>query len=385
MSTRSVIYIAAVLTAVLLAPMSASADVASFSNPTAIVAPLKGPVTPSSTAIQVSGVRGPVVNVEVTLHGVSHLGPKDLDILLVPPEGPATVLMSDTCAAPVANYTWTFRSTGDLAAMPDASCPDFYYSPTNRGGFDTDNWPDVAPSVTANGRLTDYHGTPRNGEGSLHVVDDYDGFRAGKIARGWSLSLTTAPADALIPGAGTSGVASPYPVTHTVDRHKQVITDVNVWLQGIDHDRPDDLDLLLVGPRGQKAMLMSDACGTSRLHTSLFIDDDAPSPLPDGSAPAACSAFLQPADYEPGERLPAPAPEGPYGTSLSAFDFTDPEGEWKLYANDDSDGGEGYLTYFILQLETRPPADVELGESAAEVPEGSTRSVTIRRTAAGGL
>ena len=40
-----------------------------------------------------------------------------------------------------------------------------------------------------------------------------------------------------------------------------MIGDLNVSIDGIWHEHPEDLDLLLVGPEGQKVILMSDACG----------------------------------------------------------------------------------------------------------------------------
>jgi subtilisin-like proprotein convertase family protein len=373
-------YLVAVLVAMLLAPMSAAADVTSFSNSGTIVIPDKGPATPSASAIEVSGVRGYVSDVEVTLHGVSHTKPVDLDILLVPPKGPATVLMSDTCGiGSVGNYTWTFKLAAPL--MPESSCGDFYYRPTDRGSA-VDNWPDA---VVGGGGLADYLGKPMNGVWTLYVFDD-DGGDAGKIARGWSLSLTTTAVEATLPGGSlTFGLANPYPLTRSFDIKDEVITDVGVVLSGIAHDRPDDLDLLLVGPQGQKVMVMSDACGASELNGHIYLTDKAPQPLPDGGDPVACQGRVRPADYEPGDRLPPPAPDGPYATSLSAFDFTDPSGEWKLYAFDDGDGETGFLTHFVIDLQTRPRAAVEFAAGSVTVPEGNTRTATIKRTAPGKL
>jgi subtilisin-like proprotein convertase family protein len=383
MNARAAIYVVAVLAAMLLAPMSASADVTSFSNHGTIVVPDEGPATPSASAVEVSGVRGYVTDVEVTLHGVTHTDPSDLDILLVPPKGAATVLMSDACGTgDVGNYTWTFNSTAPQ--MPGSNCSDFYYRPTDRNGGSIDNWPDVPPSVPGGGRLTDYFGKPMNGFWTLYVLDD-SARDAGKIARGWNLSLTTVPIEAALPGTGTFGLANPYPLTKSFDIKGEVITDVNVGLSGIVHDRPDDLDMMLVGPQGQSVMLMSDACGAAELNGHISLDDQAPQPLPDGADPVACQGRVRPADYEPGDRLPPPAPDLPYASSLSAFDFTDPSGDWKLYAWDDSDGETGFLTSFIVDLQTRPRAGVEFADASVEVAEGGARDVTIRRTAPGKL
>ena len=36
--------------------------------------------------------------------------------------------------------------------------------------------------------------------------------------------------------------------------------------------------------------------------------------------------------------MPSPAPSDPYGTQLSDFNGSDPEGTWKLYVKDDNAG-----------------------------------------------
>lgn len=50
---------------------------------------------------------------------------------------------------------------------------------------------------------------------------------------------------------------------------------VVVKLKDLSHTYPDDLDILLVGPGGQKVLLMSDAGGISPNNTwQLFLRDD---------------------------------------------------------------------------------------------------------------
>ena len=80
-----------------------------------------------------------------------------------------------------------------------------------------------------------------------------------------------------------SGVGVPYPsICFISGSPGGVITDVNVHLQGLTHTAPDDLDLLLVGPGGENAIVMSDAGGGSAVtNLSLVLDDEAGAPLPD--------------------------------------------------------------------------------------------------------
>src|SRR4026209_1025593 len=57
-----------------------------------------------------------------------------------------------------------------------------------------------------------------------------------------------------VPG-GPPGV-NPYPSTITVSGVSGTITDVSFTLYNLSHTYPDALDILLVGPGGQKVLLM---------------------------------------------------------------------------------------------------------------------------------
>jgi hypothetical protein len=122
----------------------------------------------------------------------------------------------------------------------------------------------------------------------------------------------------------SSGQATPYPSTITVSGLTGVIAHLEVTLEGLEHTRLDDLDILLVGPQGQKVMLMSDAGGEATNLTILGLTFVAGAPpLLDaaGFDPQFAYFSYAPADYEPGESLPSPTPPGPYGTSLSVFNL----------------------------------------------------------------
>ena len=140
-----------------------------------------------------------------------------------------------------------------------------------------------------------------------------------------------------------NAAASVYPSTITVSGLPRTITDLNVSLNGISHTFPDDLDILLVGPGGQKVMLMSDAGGDSNLNNANLIFDDDPAPPLDNGAISCCR--ISPSNYNDGpENMPSPAPAEPYGTSLSVFDGTDPNGPWNLLIRDDAGGDTGQIT-----------------------------------------
>jgi hypothetical protein len=84
----------AVLGACLAAPVVAGAD--TFSNPGSITIPASGTIgvaNPYPSTIDVSGLVGPITDVDVTLHGFSHTFPADVGALLVGPTAANSVLM----------------------------------------------------------------------------------------------------------------------------------------------------------------------------------------------------------------------------------------------------------------------------------------------------
>ena len=57
------------------------------------------------------------------------------------------------------------------------------------------------------------------------------------------------------------GMATPYLSTITVSGLKGRIADLNVTIHGLWSDFPDDVAIMLVGPRGHTVILMSDVGG----------------------------------------------------------------------------------------------------------------------------
>ena len=129
-----------------------------------------------------------------------------------------------------------------------------------------------------------------------------------------------------LPASGTSGSAGPYPSTIVVPTSSPGLTDVTLTLTGLGHTYPGDLSMLLVGPQGQSVILMSRiGGGTDAVNATITFDDDGPAM----STPIVSGTF-RPTNLGAGV-FPGPAPAGPYGTSMSVFDATDPSGTWSLY------------------------------------------------------
>ena len=70
------------------------------------------------------------------------------------------------------------------------------------------------------------------------------------------------------------GPASVYPSTITVSGVTGTVHQVIVTLHNLSHPFPDDLDMLLVGPGGQRVILMSDAGGGHDPAYATFSLDD---------------------------------------------------------------------------------------------------------------
>jgi subtilisin-like proprotein convertase family protein len=354
---------------------SAHAGSATFTTATPIETPSSGA---ASSTIIVEGQLGRVTDIAVTLRGITHDYPRDFDILLVSPDGDASILMSDACeGGQIVSSSLTFSRFATETLPGSGNCGGFY-RPADYGPPASDLWPNGASGPHAAGLDRVLGGRP-NGAWKLYVIDDiFNPPFGGKLTGGWSLTITTGAPDALVPGGGTEGIASPNPLTRTVSGRGGVVSDVDVSLAGIYHSKPQDLDLLLVGPQGQKVMLMSDACGTSKLADANFTWSDE---SPVGMQATGCvgEGTFTPSDYIPGETVPT-APAGPYETSLSAFDGTVPDGEWRLYAHDDETGGSGFFAErFRLTITRRAGTPVSFADDAVEIAEGETGTLTLTR------
>ncbi|HEX5220636.1 MAG TPA: S8 family serine peptidase [Verrucomicrobiae bacterium] len=150
-----------------------------------------------------------------------------------------------------------------------------------------------------------------------------------------------------------SGKASLYPSIINVNGLTGVVTKVSATLRGYSHSWPDDVDVLLVSPTGQKVMLMADCGGGNvRSNVTLTFDDASAGSLPDASGFA--SGTYKPTNFDTtSDNFPAPAPSGPFGPSLSVFKGQDPNGPWSLYVQDDGSLDSGSITQgWMLSITT---------------------------------
>ena len=141
----------------------------------------------------------------------------------------------------------------------------------------------------------------------------------------------------------TSGIASPYPTTITVSGAGALANVSSVQLKCMTHSYPDDIDMLLVGPLGQNAIIMSDVGGSYGLAcVSLTLSDSAAASLPDSAQ--ITSGTYKPTNIGTGDTFAAPAPTPSGGSALSVFNALNPNGDWKLYIVDDASGDSGPMS-----------------------------------------
>jgi large repetitive protein len=211
------------------------------------------------------------------------------------------------------------------------------------------------------------------------------------VAGGAALAATTTFGNSSPIQIVDDSPANPYPSRINVQNLSGNISDVNVTLGHFSHEFPDDVDVLLVGPKGQKALLMSDVGGGHNVvdteNLNLTFDDEATNPLPDDD-------FVFPGAYKPTQgtssslvgdnpvpaNFPSPAPAGPYAANLSVFDGTNPNGTWNLYVMDDSALQSGQLAGgWSLDITTdspNPQPDTTAPRVTSTVPQPGATGVS---------
>jgi len=161
------------------------------------------PVVPYPSDIDVLGLTGVVTSVSVTINGLTHSSPDDLDMLLLGPSGQTFHFWSDVGGTnAVSNITVTVadnavRPLPDSAALVDGGTYEPFNADTTGDDFPLPaigppyNEPAPAGSATFAKIFNGLTADQVNGTWSLFITDDTDG-NGGTIARGWSLNISTA-------------------------------------------------------------------------------------------------------------------------------------------------------------------------------------------------
>jgi uncharacterized repeat protein (TIGR01451 family)/uncharacterized delta-60 repeat protein len=130
--------------------------------------------------------------------------------------------------------------------------------------------------------------------------------------------------------------ALPYPSPIAVDGVGGVVSKLVITLTNFTHSSPSDVDILLVSPDSKASLIMAKAgTNTAGSRVTLTFDDSAANFLPQFNQ--IVSGTYRPTSYAAAPPpFPVPAPPGPYGTTLSYFNGSNPNGNWSLYVFDDT-------------------------------------------------
>ena len=314
------------------------------------------------SADPVTGLAGTITDVDVTLYGFRHERPRDVDILLS--DGTTGVVLASDVGGTAPINDVNLRFDDDAADTLSAVVP--FGSGTYRPSQDGVGDPFPRWTGTVKDTLSAFDGKDGNRGWGLYIVDDsFDFF--GSVDS-WQVEVTT------------TGV-TPYPSTLTVSGAPGKITDLDVSLDGFTHARPGDVDVLLVGPNGQQATVLSDLpTNTAVREVGLRLDDDAPASLPD---PLAAGTYRPDNTDLVGDPFDLPAPRATGSSRLSIFDGTDPAGTWRLFLADDTGGLKGELDGWSLHLSTSG-SDSTGPRVTSTIPAagrtGVGRAVTLRAT-----
>ncbi|MBI1761535.1 MAG: choice-of-anchor J domain-containing protein [Acidobacteria bacterium] len=170
-------------------PFTNAANIAFPADP-----PGSGNATPYPSTINVSGLSGSIRNIVVSLNGVNHTFPSDMDFLLVGPTGVGYTLLSDVGGSTDAvNATFTIQDGAVL--LPTTLAASQTFGPSNSGTGDIFPAPapatfQNAPSAGTASILGTFGGLSPNGTWSLYAVDDLGG-DTGNLSGGWTISFTT--------------------------------------------------------------------------------------------------------------------------------------------------------------------------------------------------
>jgi extracellular elastinolytic metalloproteinase len=188
------------------------------------------------------------------------------------------------------------------------------------------------------------------------------GITSGSFSNTFALSIPDA------------GPASFYPSTITVPAGAGAVQALAVTMNGFGHTSPADVDVLLVGPGGQRVVLMSDAGGPPVSGVGLTFRDDA-----DGAVPAGVvtSGAYLPTNHGQDDVFIG-APPDPYGSALGEFIGSPASGIWSLYIVDDQPGGAGVLTGgWTLHLGTSGNDFAPRQGTITFLPGSTTQAVSV--------
>ncbi len=181
---------------------TASASTFTFANtdlisiPTAGTIPAAGKGDPYPSEIVVSGIPGTeeVVDLNVTLSGLSHSHSDDLYFVLEGPTGGSIVLWNDAGGNYALFGVSVVFDDGATGAIPNSG-------PVISGSYQVSQYGSIpppddtfpAPNPGMGGDLSLFNGLDPNGTWKLYAYDDSFSGGGGELVDGWSLTFETQP------------------------------------------------------------------------------------------------------------------------------------------------------------------------------------------------
>ena len=167
--------------------------------------------------------------------------------------------------------------------------------------------------------------------------------------------------------------ATPYPSTLNVSALNGTIGKITATVSNLSHGNISDVSVLLVGPTAQSDLLMAKVGGSHVVHNLSFtFDDNAAASL---TANTPVSGTYKPTQFAADIPFPASASgpgllPGPFGTQLSDFIGSNPNGVWSLYVFDDTALDAGTISNgWILNISSlsvvAPTVDLAVGLTAS--------------------
>jgi subtilisin-like proprotein convertase family protein len=190
--------------------------------------------TPYPSAIAVSGLVGQITDVNVSLNGLTHSAPDDIDALVTSPGGGKVIVMGDAGDTfPVSQaITLTFDDAASGSLPNTTMLAAGTFKPTNYGSsgaddpfctgepLDESGFPAPAPASPYSSALSAFNQQAPNGTWNLYVTDDCPG-GTGTFAGGWTVDIATNPTGVAVAGltsrAASGGVSVRWRTTSETD------------------------------------------------------------------------------------------------------------------------------------------------------------------------
>lgn len=160
-----------------------------------------GAASPYPSVLEVAGTTGVIARVRVTLQGLTHSFPDDLDLRLTAPSGRTVVLLSDVGGSvPASDVTLILDddATSDLPHGDGATgLSSGSFRPRNQLQdvlFNVGALPMPSPDQPHGGTLAWLRGEPANGNWRLYAWDDAAGEGHDLRIAQWCLDIDTTPA-----------------------------------------------------------------------------------------------------------------------------------------------------------------------------------------------